>query len=86
MCRVSSFVWKISLFIGELNNQFHFSITAIITEKDVIDLLNFYPFYVLQENRKADDFAEQFMAENLNTLATKLAEGNHKTELIELIG
>lgn len=53
----------------------------------MIDLLNYYPFYMLQDNRKADELAQQFLIENLNTATVeKLAEGNHRADVIALIG
>lgn len=60
---------------------FNFSIHSIQILEDVVDILNLYPIYVLQENYRGDDLPQKYIVQNIAKMAKSVTCGRHSFEI-----
>lgn len=56
-----------------------------ITDRDIVDIINAYPLYVLYENNDAEQLAQKFMIQNLKRVSSQLINGFQKDHAIAFV-
>lgn len=70
--------------LQRIKKNVYFS-TPAITDEDVVDILNFYPFYVYQGNYENDDLMQKCFIRFMKLMADKLSNGRYTNELFKVI-